>query len=344
MAEPGRMWGVHNNDPTIDFVEGGFVAVGSLIDRDVSTLARDRERLKAAMAAKAPDANPRAIANWAGVLFRFVTVMQVGDLVVHPSKADSTVAIGRIASEYIYDPAAGDKPHRRNVEWLRTGLPRTTFTQDALYEIGAYITVFEIRRYTVQFIREVGLSEAEAPVEAGQGLEEPDLAALDEPSATRIEESTRDFVIRTINERIEGVEFEHLVANVLQAMGYETRVTEASGDGGVDVLAYRDRLGLEPPIIKVQCKRTTSTIGAPIVQALIGTLAPGGTERALFVTLGGFSKDARQISLHRHDLRLIDGPAFVDLLIEHYDSLAAKYRRLLPMRPVYVVDQDVDLS
>ena len=127
-------------------------------------------------------------------------------------------------------------------------------------------------------------------------------------------------------------------------MGYETRVTEVTGDGGVDVLAYRDRLGLEPPIIKVQCKRTTNTIGGPDVQALIGTLSPGGAERALFVTLGGYSKDARQISLHRHDLRLIDGPTLVDLLIEHYDALSARYRRLLPMRPVYVVDQDLALG
>ncbi|HMV73030.1 MAG TPA: hypothetical protein PKA87_01810 [Microthrixaceae bacterium] len=42
-------------------------------------------------------------------------------------------------------------------------------------------------------------------------------------------------------------------------------MTPASGDG-VDDIAYRDPLGLEPPIIKVQCKRTLNTIGGPDVQ------------------------------------------------------------------------------
>lgn len=40
---------------------------------------------------------------------------------------------------------------------------------------------------------------------------------------------------------------------LLRAMGYRTTVTQKSGDGGVDVIASRDPLGIEPPIIKVQC-------------------------------------------------------------------------------------------
>src|SRR3954452_23422992 len=60
-------------------------------------------------------------------------------------------------------------------------------------------------------------------------------------------------------------------------------VTVATGDGGVDVIASRDPLSIEPPIIKVQCKRTTSTIGSPAVQQLGGALAHGGSELGLFV-------------------------------------------------------------
>ena len=60
--------------------------------------------------------------------------------------------------------------------------------------------------------------------------------------------------------------FEMFTAGLPQAMGYRTEVTPASGDGDVDVIAYRDPLGLEPPIIKVQCKRTLNTIGGPDVQ------------------------------------------------------------------------------
>jgi len=44
------------------------------------------------------------------------------------------------------------------------------------------------------------------------------------------------------------------------------RVTKASGDAGVDVIAHRDELGFEPPLIKVQCKQTLGTNGRPDVQ------------------------------------------------------------------------------
>lgn len=103
---------------------------------------------------------------------------------------------------------------------------------------------------------------------------------------------------------LEGVQFEHFVAHVLEAMGYRTNVTQASGDGGFDIIAHRDPLGLEPPIIKVQCKRTTGSMGGPEVQRLIGTLASGNTELGLFVTLGAYSKDAQHLGRTRQDLRL----------------------------------------
>jgi hypothetical protein len=41
---------------------------------------------------------------------------------------------------------------------------------------------------------------------------------------------------------------------------------------------------LEPPIIKVQCKSTEGKLGAPDVQARLGTL--GNRELGFFVTLG----------------------------------------------------------
>jgi hypothetical protein len=39
--------------------------------------------------------------------------------------------------------------------------------------------------------------------------------------------------------------------------------SQAIGNGGCDIVAHRDPLGLVPPIIKVQCKRTVGSTGAP---------------------------------------------------------------------------------
>ena len=104
--------------------------------------------------------------------------------------------------------------------------------------------------------------------------------------------------------------------------------------------AFRDPLGLEPPIIKVQRKRTLLPIGGPSVQNLMGTLAPGGTEVGLFVTLGTYTSDAMHLARTRHDLRLINGRQLVDLVFAHYDDLDLEWRRLLPLRRIYVLDRE----
>ena len=81
-----------------------------------------------------------------------------------------------------------------------------------------------------------------------------------------------------------------------------------------------------------------NTIGGPDVRGLIGTLSPHGSEYGLFVTLGSYSKDAQYESRGRQDLRLINGKDLVDLVFEHYEKFSPDYKRLLPMRPVYVVE------
>jgi restriction system protein len=90
----------------------------------------------------------------------------------------------------------------------------------------------------------------------------------------------------------------------------------------------------------VQCKRTTSTIGGPDVQRLAGALAHGGSELGLFVTLGTYSADALHLERTRQDLRLVNGKQLIDLVFEHYETLDAEWKRLLPLRHVYAVDRD----
>jgi len=83
-------------------------------------------------------------------------------------------------------------------------------------------------------------------------------------------------------------------------------------------------------------------MGGPDVQRLTGTLAPGGSEYGLFVTLGSYSKDAQHIERTRQDIRLINGRQLVDLIFSHYETFDPEYKRLLPMRSVYVVQRDLD--
>jgi restriction system protein len=161
---------------------------------------------------------------------------------------------------------------------------------------------------------------------------------LDEDSAeevsAQVEESTEDFIIKRLKNGLSPYDFERFVAHLLTCMGYHARVTQQSGDGGVDIIAHRDELGFEPPIIKVQCKQMLGNHGRPEVAQLIGVLGQG--EHGLFVTLGGFTPEARKFEQSKPNLRLIDGVSLVELIFAHYDKFESRYQVLLPLRRTYV--------
>lgn len=345
--EVTTIWGIHNDQPSLDFVNSGFISIGWDAEGDIREIGTDREAIKRQLGISRPDAKAGALPIWAGVLYRFAYEMKVGDLVIYPHKFDSTLNFGRIEGDYYWDADAPIHRSRRRVEWLQTGVPRVRFSQAARHEVGSALTLFSVKRHVGEFRQflEQGPADNDAAVaDSAQilAVKEATERAEDQLNADRIEDDTRDFVIETLMAKLEGVQFEYFVSDLLRSMGYRTRVTEASGDGGFDIVAHKDLLGLEPPIIKVQCKRTLGTIGAPEVQKLIGTLAQGGSELGLFVTLGAYTREALNLGRNRQDLRLISGRELVEWVFENYETLPAERKRLLPMRSVWVVDQDPD--
>lgn len=340
------VWGVHNDALSTELVEGGFISIGWDEIGDLRHVGLTREVLKAALAEARPDDKPRAIAGWAGILLRFASEIQNGDVIVAPYKPDSTINIGHVTGPYEFHAEAGTHRHRRPVRWEKLGVSRTVFSQAALYEIGSFLTVFGVRKHADEFLAVLEASndtEAEqAAAETAKNVAERDeIAATDEPRASRIERHTRDFVLERLKSDLTHQEFEEFAADLLRAMGYEARVTPYSQDGGVDVIAHRDPLGVEPPLIKVQCKHTTSTIGIPDVQQLIGALA--ANELGLFLTLGSYSREALSTERMRQGLRLINGEELADLALQVYDRLSSRWRTRIPLRPILVVDDSAGL-
>jgi len=119
-------------------------------------------------------------------------------------------------------------------------------------------------------------------------------------------------------------------------MGYTVRVTQKSADGGIDVIAHNEKLGFEPPIIKVQCKLITVTINETQVREFLGTLVE--CEYGLFVTLGAFAPKVRQAERNLSNLRLIDGEQLFDLIVKHYADLSPRYRTMIRLKQIYVPD------
>jgi restriction system protein len=304
------------------FLEKGLVALGWHEFGPLSGL-QGREEFKTRYAKVYPDASPQSVANCAGQLYRFVHEMQIGDMIVLPGKLSREVHIGEVTGEYAHRPEANARfPNQRSVRWLAR-LPRTAFSQAALYEMGSAMTLFQIRNNVdeIQALLEGGVSVAvprdEVPVTDAEG----------------IEEQTRDFVLKQLERSLKGLPLEEFVKHLLEAMGYRARLTERNTPS-VDVVAHKDELGIEPPIIKVQVKSTLGRVDDKDVSALYGKVSQG--EYGLLVTLGEFTPPAVQFANSKSNLRLIDGSALVQLIFEHYDAFDARYKGIIPLRRVYV--------
>lgn len=327
-TEP-NLWGIHagkTGDADTLFLKKHCVALGWAKMSDLSAIKADRDAFKAKVAATYPDAKPGAIPNNAGQLFRFVHEMKSGDLVIYPSKRDRLVHLGRVEGGYEYDPKTEPGyPHRRAVKWLKS-LPRTHFSQGGLYEIGSAMSLFAVKNYADEFRAALeGKAAAPAPV-----AQDETVAAV----AEDIEITTRDFVLKRLAQELKGHPFSEFVAHLLNAMGYRTRVSPEGPDGGIDIVAHKDELGFEPPIIKVQVKSGEGSIGDPVVSALYGKVGP--REFGLLVTLGTFTSQAKNFAKSKSNLRLVDGDELVGLIFHHYDQFDARYKGVLPLKRVYV--------
>ncbi len=144
-----RVWGIHSTDDML-FLNKNVIAIGWSSMGDLSKLASDREAFKTRMAETYPDAKKQAIATNAGQIYRFVHEIQIGDYVVFPSKINRMINIGTVESEYYYNPQLDDTMehfvNRRKVKWLKH-IPRTSFSQGALYEVGAAMSLFTVKNY-----------------------------------------------------------------------------------------------------------------------------------------------------------------------------------------------------
>lgn len=327
-GEDKALWGIHAGrlgEADNLFLKKKVIAIGWHELGDISSSGRDRDALKNMIAGTYPKAKPGAIPVHAGQLYRFITEMQPGDLVVYPSKIDRHIHIGKIAGAYRYDPSLNPEyPNLRDVEWLGE-YPRTRFSQGALYEIGSALTLFQVKNYADEFLAALA---GETPTSADSDEETAAIVAAE------IEATTRDYVLKRLAREAKGYPLEHFVAHLLEAMGYKTRVTPVGTDAGVDIIAHKDDLGFEPPIIKVQVKSTEGSVGDPIVSALYGKV--DNEEFGLLVTLGTFTNQAKNFARNKSNLRLIDGGELVDLIFEYYEYFDSKYKGLLPLKQVYV--------
>ncbi len=116
-------------------------------------------------------------------------------------------------------------------------------------------------------------------------------------------------------------EFESLIANLFEKMGLETRLTQASRDGGVDCVAYDPRPILGGKVV-IQAKRYKHTVGVSAVRDLFGTLQNEGASKGIMVTTSGFGKAAFDFASGK-PIELLSGSNLL-FLLEQNAGIKAK--------------------
>ena len=320
--EEKKVWGIHTQDDNL-FLKNNVIAIGWSDMGDLSAIEASREAFKEKYSQVYPNAKKGSIATGAGMLYRFCHEVQIDDYVVFPSKSNREVNIGVIKGEYVYDSSQIEYVQTRKVKWLKH-LPRTAFSQGALYEIGSAMSFFSVKNYADEFLTAL---DKDFKKNISSDSEDESVGA----TADDIIESTKDFILKELSRQLKGYDLEIFVADLLRAMGYRTKVSPQGGDSGIDITAYKDEL---PPRILVQVKSQDGDIKESTIQSLKGAMREG--DYGLFVTLSNYTKKAQKYLDSTPIIRGINGTELVELILKHYEDLSDKYRKMIPLKRVYI--------
>lgn len=107
-------------------------------------------------------------------------------------------------------------------------------------------------------------------------------------------------------------EFENLVSNLFSQIGFETKQTRSSKDGGVDAVAFDNRPILGGKVV-IQAKRYKNVVGVSAVRDLYGTMINEGASKGILVTTSHYGPDAYNFANDK-PIELIDGGGLIYLL------------------------------
>jgi restriction system protein len=139
----------------------------------------------------------------------------------------------------------------------------------------------------------------------------------------------------TIANITNGHEYERFCADLLSKSGWETRVTKASGDQGVDIIAHYN--GLRGVF---QCKFYSSPVGNSAVQEVVTAKIHEQADLAVVISTTTYTKSAEMLAgttntiLIHHD----DIPALKEKIADRIPALKEKVVNGIGQRPAAQAD------
>lgn len=322
-----RMWMIRAGENAFlmdDFISRSIVSLGWNEVGDIQKY-KTRETLKDQIEKCYPEYKKGKINITAAQLYRFAFELKKEDYVVTYNPTKRTYHIGEIASEYEYTNIS-NYPHCNiiKVNWIK-GRSRDVLSSSARNSLGAIMSLFEITSSTYdELLADHIQSKPEDEVEANEEYD-----TIKDNIIGQAHEFIKDKLLA-----LDWEEMQELVAGILRAMGYKTRVSPKGPDRGRDVIASPDGLGLEEPRIIVEVKHRTSGMGANEIRSFTGGLRQ--RDRGLYVSTGGFSKEAKyEAERSNIPVTLIDSDELVRLITQYYDVFDSDTKALIPLKKIY---------
>jgi len=327
------MWMVRSSggDYASEFKDHGIVAIGWKSVGSLKNL-KTREEIIARVRESWPNDKPRKAVVSGSQLNKFANVMKTGDRVITYDPSRRVYSIGKISGTYSFDENDEDGlANRRSVVW-QAEIDRDKLSVPTKNSLGSTLTIFELPE------------SAEAEIDrllSGQTASEDSQPSLSEDAGVDVEiifddiqSKAREFIKDMVVD-LDWSDLQQLVAGLLRAMGYKTRVSPQGADRGKDIVASPDGLGFEQPRIVVEVKhRPGQAMGSQEIRSYLG--GRHRDDRGLYVSTGGFSKDAKyEADRATIPLTLMDVDELVDAIVENYEAMDLEARTLLPLNKIY---------
>ena len=316
------------------FLSEGLVAIGWGRGGPVGPNDSD-EDLRRRFEEAYPEDKPGTRASWVAQVKRFVREVEVGDTVVTYDPETRQYHMGQVGTDATFSTRIVDNSERheyvRKVKW-EGAVSRDDLSTTTRNSLGSISTLFKPSDNASAEMLQLldGEEQTSQPVEDTRPeSDESDSIQILQEYIDKSDEFVADQVAK-----LDWEQLQELVAGIVRAMGYRTRVANPGPDRGVDVFASPDGLGLEEPRIFIEVKHREGAVGAQGIRSFLGGRRDG--DRCLYVSTGGFSKEARyEAERSQIPLTLIAMPELRELLVDYYESLDSETRALVPLRKVY---------
>lgn len=287
-----------------------------------------------------PAEKANTLKNWESQIYPIAHRMRHGDWVVLPSKRTSTIHIGKVTGNYIYDESNGNPYyHYRSIDWFAKDIPRNNFDQDILYSFGAFMTVCKITINDAENrIKAMAENDWKVPETIGNIFADAEDTRV---SATNLEEVIQDSITKYIIQKFKGYKMESLIEEILKAKGFTVYHSRQGADGGRDLLASGGEMGFGFPKICVQVKTQDTPVDRPTLDQLGGVMNNVQAEYGLLVSWNGFKDSvSREEGNKFFKIRLWDSTDVIRELFENYEKLSPSIRAEIPLKQIWILSQE----